>query len=76
MCNIYSKNTIEEKWHSQNLDFLSLINSSSCQFLRNSTYADIIEFQNFLLQLKNQRSKNESVCGFSIILILKGKMTF
>ena len=44
MCNIYSKNTIEEKWHSQNLDFLSLINSSSCQFLRNSTYADIIEF--------------------------------
>ena len=36
------------------------------------THADIIEFPNFLLQLKNQRSGTKTVHGFSIILILKG----
>ena len=39
-------------------------------------HADIIEFLNFLLQLKNQRCGSKTVCGFSIILILKGSMTF
>ena len=38
--------------------------------------ADIFEFENFLLQLENQRSDVKNVCGFSIILILKGIMTF
>ena len=40
------------------------------------TPADIIEFSNFLLQLKNQSSGNKTAAGFSIILILKGVMTF
>ena len=35
-----------------------------------------IKFQNLLLELKNQRSGSKTVCGFSIILILKGIMTF
>ena len=38
--------------------------------------ADIIEFQNFLLRLKNQRSGSKTVCDFSIILISKGIMMF
>ena len=40
------------------------------------THADIIEFSNFLLQLKNQRFGSKTVCGFSITLVLKGIMTF
>ena len=38
-------------------------------FSRAPTRADIIEFRNVLLQLKNQRSGSKSMCGFSIILI-------
>ena len=34
------------------------------------------ESKNFLLQLKKQRSGGKYVCSFSIILILKGIMTF
>ena len=30
------------------------------------THADIIEFSNFLFQLKNQRSGSKTVCDFSI----------
>ena len=40
------------------------------------THADTIQFENVLLQLKNQRSTNKTVCGFSITLILKGIATF
>ena len=40
------------------------------------TPLDIIEFSNFLLQLKNQRSGSKTVCGFSVILIFEGIMTF
>ena len=35
-----------------------------------------LNFQTSCLQLKNQRSGSKTVCGFSIILILKGIMTF
>ena len=66
MSNIYLKVTTEKKWRISY--FLS--------FWGAPTHADIIEFWNFILQLKNQRSGNKSVCGFSIILILKGIMTF
>ena len=45
---------------SLNFDFLGLKNLSPAHFL----------------QLKNQTSGSETVCGFSIILILKGIMTF
>ena len=37
------------------------------------TDADIIEFSNFLLQLKNQKSGSKTMYGFSIILIWKHK---
>ena len=37
-----------------------------------NTAIDINGFCNVLLQLKNQRSGSKSVCGFSIILLLKG----
>ena len=35
-----------------------------------------LNFLNFFLQLKNQTSGSKRVCGISIILILKGVMTF
>ena len=40
------------------------------------THTDIIEFGNSFLQLKNQRSGSKTMCDFSIILILKGVITF
>ena len=40
------------------------------------TNRDIIEFQNFSLQLKNQMSGSKTVPSVSIILILKWIMTF
>ena len=76
MSNIYLKVTIEKNWRSQTFDFLSLKNSHQVSFWGAPTHADIIEFENFLLQLKNQRSGNKTMCGFSIILSLKGIMTF
>ena len=33
-------------------------------------------FKNFFLQLENQTSGSKTVCGFSIMLIWKGVMTF
>ena len=73
LSNIYLSVTIEKKWRTQNLDALSLKNSSPGQFLeRVPTQADITEFPNFLLQLKSQGSES----AFSIIFILKGVMTF
>ena len=41
---------------------------------KNRDFLDIIEFSNFLLQLKNLRSVSKTVCGFLIILILQGIM--
>ena len=43
MSNIYEKVTTERKWPTQNFDF----------FFFFSTHADITEFSNFLLQVKN-----------------------
>ena len=48
MSNTYLKVTIEKNWRSQNFDFLSLKNLSPGA----PTHTDIIEFSNFLLQLK------------------------
>ena len=44
MSNIYEKVTTERKWPTQNFDFF---------FFFFSTHADITEFSNFLLQVKN-----------------------
>ena len=54
---------------------MGLKNLSSGHFWGAPTYPDIIEFQN-LLQLKNWTYGSKTVCGFSIILILKGIMMF
>ena len=59
----------------QKFDFLSL-KSSSPGLGGAPTHTDIIEFSNFLLQPKNQRSGNTTMSGFSIVFILKGIMTF
>ena len=75
MSYIYLKATIEKKRCTQNFDFLSL-KSFQTSFWEALTHADIIEFSNFLLQLKNQRPGSKTVCGFSIIFILKGIMMF
>ena len=42
---------------------------SPVQFWEAPTHTDIIEFENFLLQLKNQRFWSKTLCDFSIILI-------
>ena len=76
MWNIYLKVAIEKNWLSQNFDFLSLKSRLKVGFFGAPTHADIIEVQNFLLKLKNQRSGSKGVRGFSIILILKGIVTF
>ena len=47
---------------------------SRSQFLRAPTHVDIIKFSN--LQLKNQKSGSKPMCGFSVILISKGTLTF
>ena len=75
MSNIYLKVTIEKNWRSQNFDFLSLKSFSLGQFWRAPTHANIVEFYNFLLQLKNHRSGSKTVDDFSTFLILKGIMT-
>ena len=67
---------MEKKSPTQNFGFLSLKVSSPYQFLGSSTHADITEFSKFLLKLKNQKFSRKTVCGFSIIFILKGIMTF
>ena len=76
MSNIYLKITTEKNWPSQNFDFLGLKNLAPSSFWGAPTHADTIQFENVLLQLKNQRSTNKTVCGFSITLILKGIATF
>ena len=53
MSNIYLKVTIEKNWRSRNFDFVSSKNVSPGQFLGAPTHADITEFSNFLLPLKN-----------------------
>ena len=71
MPNIYLKVFIEKKRRTRNFNFKSLKNSSPGQFLGTSNSR---RYQ--LLQLKNQRSESKTVCGFSIIFILKRIMTF
>ena len=66
MSNIYLKVTIET--------FKKICHQVS--FWEASTHTDIIEFLNFLLQLKNQTSGSKTVRGFGIILILKGVHAF
>ena len=76
MPNIHLKVIIEKNWDSQSFDFLSFKNSSPGYFLGSSNSPDIIKFWNFLLQRKSQRSRSKSVRRFSIILIVKGNVTF
>ena len=64
MPNIYVKATIEKNWRSQDFDFLSVKKLSPGHFGGAPTHADIIEFQNFLLKLKNQRSGSKTACDF------------
>ena len=73
MSNIYLI-FIEKIWCSQIFNFVSLKNLSPGQFWRAQTQEDI-EFQNLLLQLKNQRHGSKTMCGFSITLILNEIMT-
>ena len=68
MSNIYLKVTIET--------FSKLRFAGFKKFVTGSVFGDIIEFSNFLSQLKNQRSGSKTVCGFFIILILKEIMTY
>ena len=56
----------------QNFDIVGLKICHRVSFWGAPTHVAVTEFQNFLLQLKNQRSRSKTVCGFSFILILKG----
>ena len=79
MSNIHLKVTIEKNWGSQNFFWVQKI-SHQVSVWEVPAHTDIIEFQNFLLQLKNKRSGSKTLCSFSIILIwnydvLKSKCT-
>ena len=67
MSNIYLKVTIET--------FSKLRFSGFKKFVNSSVFEEL-QLTQISLQLKNQRSGSKTVCGFSIILILKGIMTF
>ena len=41
-----------------------------------STHADVIEFSNFLCQLKNQRSGSKTVYGFSVMIFVEQNINF
>ena len=69
MSNIYVKLTIEER-RSQNFDFLGLKNLSPGHFWGAPTHEDIIEFENCLLDLKNQGSGSKSFRQTNLVLQL------
>ena len=74
MSNIYLKFTIEKSWRSKNFDFLNLKNSSAGQFLEipnSRRYHWILKL--FVATQKSEYG-SKSVCGFSIFLILTGKI--
>ena len=78
MSNIYSKVTIEKKWCTQNFNFLSLKSLSPDQFLGSSSSCRLLlNFQTSCFNLKI-RGLGAKLCKafLSIILILKGIMTF
>ena len=64
MSKIYLNVTIKKNWPFQNFDLLSLKICFHVSFWRAPTHADIIQFQNFLLQPKNQSSESKTMCGF------------
>ena len=75
MSNIYLKVTIEKSV----LEISLFLVQKMCLHVSSfgaQTHLDISECLNFLLPLKKQRSGTKTVRGFSIILILKGLMTF
>ena len=74
MSNIYLKVTTEKNWRFQNVDFLSLKNLSSGQFLGSSNSHGYHKI--FKLLVATQRSEVWEQNRFSIILILKEIMTF
>ena len=71
MSSIYLKVSIEKKWHTGNVDVWSLKNSSPGQFWRALSHADVIEFSNFLLHLKNQRSGGKLCVALLLLLFWK-----
>ena len=75
MSNIYLNITIEKKWCTQNFNFPWSRSSPPGKFLGSSTHINTIEFSNIFLQVKNQSFGSKTVCGFSIILFMKGVMT-
>ena len=70
-----------KKYYWEKLMFSKLWISKFEKFVTSSVFwralcnANIIEFYNFLLQLKNQRYGGKTVWSFSFILILKGIVT-
>ena len=76
MSNIYLKRTAEKNWHSQNFDCLSLKNLSPIQFLGSSKSCRYHWILKLLVATWKSEPGSKTVCGFSIILILKGIVKF
>ena len=74
--NVYLKVIIEKKWYNLKLNLEVKKVRLQVSFGGTPAHAVINQFSNFLLQLKNQRFGSKTVCGFSVIFILKGIMTF
>ena len=77
MSNIYLKVTIVKKWPTRNFDFKCLNSSSPGKFLESSNSRRCLWIFKLLVATQKSRVlKQNCVCGFSIIFILKGIMTF
>ena len=76
MSKIYLKVTTEKKWHTQNFNIISLKSFSPGHFLESSN--SYIYHWIFKLLVATYKSEpgSKTVYDFSIILILKGIMTF
>ena len=78
MSNVYLKVTIVKKWPTQNFDFKCLKSSSPGKFLESSNSRRYWWIFKLLVATQKSRALKQKncVCGFSIIFILKGIITF
>ena len=77
MSNIYLKVTIEKNYRFQNFDFVDSKKLITMPVFGELQLTQIsLNIKTSCCNLKNQRSESKTMCGFSIILILKEIMTF
>ena len=76
MSNIYLKVITEKKWHTQNFNFINLKSFSPSHFSGSCNSYIYYWIFKLLIATYKSESGSKTVYDFSIILILKGIMTF